>query len=74
MPDLRFAKGPNPARKRAKREPNSKTKGQKRANHFFQIYQQLQSHTNPYLAIYLIAVFLNHNCSSTAKQVHDKKS
>jgi len=36
---------------------------------FFQIYQQLQNHMNPYLAIYQMAIFFNHNCSSTAKQV-----
>jgi len=29
---------------------------------------------NQYLAIYEMAVFLNHNCSSTAKQVHDERS
>ena len=51
LPDVRFVKGPNLAPKRAKREPNSKTRHQKRANHFFQIYQQLQRHMNPYLAI-----------------------
>jgi len=29
---------------------------------------------NTYLAIYEITVLLNHNCSSTAKQVHDERS
>jgi len=29
---------------------------------------------NPYLVIYEMAVFLNHSCSSTAKQVYDEKS
>jgi len=29
---------------------------------------------NQYLAIYEMAVLLNHNCSSTAKQVHDDRS
>jgi len=29
---------------------------------------------NPHLAIYEIAVFLNHNCSSIAKQVHDESN
>jgi len=28
---------------------------------------------NSYLAIYKMAMFLNHNCSSTAKQVHDER-
>jgi len=29
---------------------------------------------NPNLAIYQMAIFLNHNSSSTAKQVHDDRS
>jgi len=36
----------------SRNEPTSKTRGQNRVNRFFQIYQQLQSHMNPYLAIY----------------------
>jgi len=44
LPDLLFVKGPNLVQK----EPNSKTWGQKWLNHFVQIYQQLQSHVNPY--------------------------
>jgi len=72
LPDLLFAKRLNRVQKK---EPNSKQRAKKRANHFFQLYQQLQSHMNPYLAIYEeIAMFLNHSCSSTAKQVHDERS
>jgi len=48
LPDLLFAKRPNLVQK----EPNFMTWGQKKSNHFFQIYQQLQSHMNPYLATY----------------------
>jgi len=48
--------------------------GLKKGKPFFQIYQQLQSHMNPYLAVYEMAVFLNHNCSSTVKQVYDERS
>jgi len=50
LPDLLFAKGSNIVQKRAKNEPNAKTKGQKKDKPFFQIYQQLQSHMNLYLA------------------------
>jgi len=29
---------------------------------------------NPYFSIYEMAVYLNHNCSSTVKQVYDERS
>jgi len=48
LPDLLFAKGPNLVQKEPK---NSKILRQ-RANHFFQIYQHLQSPMKPYLVTY----------------------
>jgi len=63
LPDLLFVKGPNLVQ-----EPNSRTRGQERANDFFKLYQPLQSHLNSYLATFLMAMVLNYNIS-TAKQV-----
>jgi len=47
LPDQLFANGPNLVQKEPKKSQILRHGTKKRANHFFQIYQQLQSNMNP---------------------------
>jgi len=52
LPDLTFCQRAISSAENSQKEPISKTKGRKNANFFFQIYHQVQSQVNPYLAVY----------------------
>jgi len=69
LSDLLFAKEPNLVQKITEKEPNPNTKGQKNGQQFFPILAAVTSHMNSYVVIYEMGTLLNHNLSSTTKQV-----
>jgi len=74
LPDLLFTKGQNLVQKEPKKEPNSKTWGQKKGRPLFANLSAVTKSYETIISNLVNGMLLNHNCSATAKQVRDERS